>query len=57
MAKNIFLQWIAMANMKSQKSAQTEFGQEYQLLQAEGTCVLKCEDGDLTMPAYILEFK
>ena len=57
MTKNIFLQWIAMANMNSQKSAQTEFGQEYQLLQEEGTCVLKCEDGDLTMPAYILEFK
>ncbi len=57
MTKNIFLQWITMANMSSQKSGQTEFGQEYQLLQKEGTCVLKCEDGDLTMPAYILEFK
>ena len=57
MTKNIFLQWIAMANMSSQKSGQTEFGQEYQLLQEDGTCVLKCEDGDLTMPAYILEFK
>ncbi len=57
MTKNIFLQWIAMANMSSQKSGQTEFGQEYQLSQEEGTCVLKCEDGDLTMPAYILEFK
>ena len=57
MTKNIFLQWIAMANMSSQKSGQTEFGQEYQLLQEEGTCVLKCEDGNLTMPAYILEFK
>lgn len=57
MTKNIFLQWITMANMNSQKSGQTEFGQEYQLLQEEGTCVLKCEDGDLTMPAYVLEFK
>ena len=57
MTKNIFLQWITMANMSSQKSGQTEFGQEYRLLQKEGTCVLKCEDGDLTMPAYILEFK
>ena len=57
MTKNIFLQWIAMANMNSQKSGQTEFGQEYRLLQKEGTCILKCEDGDLTMPAYILEFK
>ncbi len=56
-AKNIFLQWIAVANMSSQKSGQTEFGQEYRLLREEGTCVLKCEDGDLTMPAYILEFK
>ncbi len=57
MTKNMFLQWIAMANMNSQKSGQTEFGQEYRLIQEDGTCVLKCEDGDLTMPAYIVEFK
>ena len=55
--RNVFLQWIAMANMNSQRSGQTEFGQEYRLIQQEGTCVLKCEDGDLTMPAYIVEFK
>ena len=57
MIKNMFLQWIAMANMNSQKLGQTEFGQEYRLIQEGGTCVLKCEDGDLTMPAYIVEFK
>lgn len=57
MTKNMFLQWIAMANMNSQKSGQTEFGQEYRLIQEDGTCVLKCEDGDLTMPAYIMELK
>ena len=54
--RNIFLQWITMANMNSQKLGQTEFGQEYRLIQGEGTCVLKCEDGNLTMPAYIVEF-
>lgn len=57
MTKNIFLQWIAIANMNSQRSGQTEFGQEYRLIQQNGYCVLKCEDGDLTMPAYIVEFK
>lgn len=57
MTKNMFLQWITMANMNSQKLGQTEFGQEYRLIREEGTCVLKCEDGDLTMPAYIVEFK
>lgn len=57
MTKNIFLQWIAIANMNSQRSGQTEFGQEYRLIQQDGDCVLKCEDGDLTMPAYIVEFK
>jgi uncharacterized protein (TIGR02677 family) len=56
MTRNMFLQWIAMANMNSQKSGQTEFGQEYRLIQKEGNCVLKCEDGDLIMPAYIVEF-
>ena len=56
MTRNIFLQWIAIANMNSQKIGQTEFGQEYRLIQKKGTCVLKCEDGDLTMPAYIIQF-
>lgn len=52
-----FLQWITQANMNSRKTGRTEYGQEYRLTQAEGQCVLKCEDGDLVMPAFILEFK
>lgn len=54
--KTMFLQWIAQANMNAQKSGQTEYGQPYRLLQGEGTCVLRCEDGDLTMPDYVLVF-
>lgn len=53
----IFLQWIAQANMSSEKTGRTEYGQEYRLKKKEGSCVLKCEDGDLKMPDYILEFK
>lgn len=56
-ARNIFLQWIALANMNSQKLGRTEYGQEYQLIRGDGNCVLDCEDGALTMPAYVLEFK
>lgn len=55
--RNIFLQWIAQANMSSRKAGRTEYGQEYRLIRGEGNCVLHCEDGDLTMPAYILEFQ
>lgn len=55
--REIFLQWIAQANMNSQRLGRTEYGQEYQLVRGEGSCVLDCEDGVLTMPAYILEFK
>lgn len=53
----IFLQWIAQANMNSQRLGRTEYGQEYQLIRGDGDCVLDCEDGALTMPAYVLEFK
>ncbi|MDD2972873.1 MAG: TIGR02677 family protein [Lachnospiraceae bacterium] len=56
-AKNIFLQWIAQASISSEKKGRTEYGQEFYLKQGEGNCVLKCSDGNLTMPAYILEFK
>ena len=43
--------------MNSEKMGRTEYGQEYRLIRGEGTCVLKCEDGDLKMPSYIMEFK
>lgn len=52
-----FLQWIAQANMNSEKIGRTEYGQEFKLIQKEGTCILQCEDGRLTMPAYVLEFR
>ena len=55
--KNIFLQWIAQAGSNSEKKGRTEYGQEYILKRKEGTCVLHCEDGELTMPVYVLEFK
>ena len=53
----IFLQWISAANMNSMKVGRTEYGQEYHLKKEKGNCVLKCEDGDLHMPAFVLEFK
>lgn len=55
-AKNIFLQWIGQASISSEKKGRTEYGQEFLLKRGEGRCVLKCSDGDLTMPAYVLEF-
>lgn len=55
--RNIFLQWISQAGMNSEHRGRTEYGQEYQLIRAEGSCVLHCEDGDLTMPAYVMEFQ
>lgn len=53
----VFLQWIALANMSSEKKGRTEYGQEYVVKKKKENCVLRCEDGDLTMPSYILEFK
>lgn len=50
-----FLNWISQANMNSRKIGRTEYGQEFRLVRKAGTCVLHCEDGDLTMPAYVLE--
>ena len=55
--RKILLSWISLANMTTTKTGNTEFGQKYHLIKEEGTCVLHCEDGDLTMPNYILEFE
>ena len=43
--------------MNSQKIGRTEYGQEYRMIRKKETCVLRCEDGELVMPSYILEFK
>ena len=43
--------------MNSQKVGRTEYGQEYRLIRKKENCVLKCQDGNLIMPCYILEFK
>ena len=52
------LNWVVKANANPSKSARTEFGQAYRLTRLPGqTCVLHCTDGDLTMPAYCLEFE
>lgn len=51
------LQWISQAALNSSQQGQTEYGQAFRLVKKPGTCVLKCEDGDLTMPAYVLEFE
>lgn len=56
-ARTAFLRWIAQANMNSEKRGRTEYGQNYHLLRLEGNCTLKCEDGNLVMPAYVLEFE
>ena len=55
--RSTLLQWIALANLNSSKMGRTEYGQEYRLVKQEGTCVLKCEDGNLVMPCYVLEFQ
>lgn len=55
--RTIFLQWITQANMNSQKTGRTEYGQEYRLIRKKENCVLKCQDGELTIPSYVLEFK
>ncbi|MCM1537870.1 MAG: TIGR02677 family protein [bacterium] len=55
--RRTLLQWISLANLSSSQTGITEYGQEYRLVKQEGTCVLKCEDGNLVMPCYVLEFQ
>ena len=55
--RQMILGWITNANMSAEKRSHTEYGQRYRLLREEGECILHCEDGDLTMPRYILVFE
>lgn len=54
--RTMLLRWISQANMYNGKTGHTEFGQKFHLVRNRNLCVLHCEDGDLVMPAYILEF-
>lgn len=56
--RNVFLSWVAMANLSPDKSGRTEYGQAFSLQKnGTGTCRLVCTDGELTMPNYILVFE
>ncbi len=50
------LQWITQANLSASGIGRTEYGQAFQIKKRQGTCILKCEDGNLQLPNYILEF-
>ena len=51
------LSWISLANGSKSRTGLTEFGRRYRLLREEGTCTLHCEDGDIEMPRFVLEFE
>ena len=55
--RTTLLRWISLANMSDSKSGITEYGRSFVLKRGKGSCVLRCEDGDLKMPAYVFEFQ
>lgn len=50
------LRWISAAGMSDSRTGRTEYGKKYKLIKNAGTCTLRCEDGNLVMPSYVLEF-
>lgn len=51
------LRWITAANHNRSRAGTTDFGRKYRLRESGGNAVLHCVDGDLYMPAYIIEFE
>ncbi len=52
----ILLHWIQTAGFDGERRGFTEYGQQFILRQNPGECVLHCEDGELQMPAFVLDF-
>ena len=52
------LKWIGKATVSAEKTGKTEDGRTFRLIEPvnEERCVLQSEDGDLQMPAYVIEF-
>ena len=55
--RETLLGWIAQANLTVSKRGRTEYGQAFRLIKQEGRHRMKCEDGELEMPIYILQFE
>ena len=55
--RTTLLRWISLANMTNSKSASTEFGRKFKLIKKDGKCTLRCIDGNLIMPIYVMEFE
>lgn len=53
------LNWISRANQTQSKETKTEQGQKVKLIYPKENkkCIMRCEDGNLNMPAFILEFE
>ena len=58
--RTILLSWISSAKSRENKDSlfRTEYGWEFKLTEPENgrKCILKCDDGELVMPAFILDF-
>lgn len=55
--RDIFLLWLSKALEHKNLTAKTEKGREYHIEEDVGkTCVLRCTDGEFTMPGYTLVF-
>jgi len=58
--RTVFLRWLSLGlNRKNNEWVKNEFGKFYKVanLDKNETILIKCKDGDLTMPAYELIFK
>lgn len=56
--RKTLLKWISKAGLTPNKQITTEDGRKIKLIYPQGNkrCVLECEDGNLEMPAFVLEF-
>ncbi|MDD3028100.1 MAG: TIGR02677 family protein [Erysipelotrichaceae bacterium] len=53
----LLLSWVASANGTIDKVGTSEFGRRFKLMKMDETITLRCSDGDLQMPRFILEFE
>lgn len=56
--RDVFLVWLSKALEREDETARTEDGRTYHLAgDREKTCVVRCTDGDFTMPAFSICFE
>ncbi|MEF2609963.1 MAG: DUF2397 family protein [Faecalicoccus sp.] len=57
-SRKLLLSWLSKALMNKDRKTRLESGEPYRVfLKDDAMCTIHCEDGDIQMPSFCIEFE